>query len=243
MALPAELVPQVSSPEHAYLVGLTLHACQLAKNAAAGVADALASGAQELYAKLDENERELDRLDRELDQRLSAALAGASEEQRGELLACMKCMTDLERIGDLVASFGSATRAVGRRLESRDVQDLIRMASVLEKMLADAHQAFSGRDLDRAINVLRSDGELDRLRNLLFVRHIENPENDPCRESIQVLLMAQALERAGDHVKNVAEEVCHLVSGKTLRHVLRSASKSEEQMFLEWLKQRRPPED
>jgi len=149
-------------------------------------------------------------------------------------------MTDLERIGDLVASFASAGRAVGARLESRDVQDLIRMASVLEKMLADGYQAFAGRDVNRAINVLRSDGELDRLRNLIFVRHIENPEAEPCRESIQVLLMAQALERAGDHVKNVAEEVCHFVSGNSLRHVLRSADRCEEQMFLEWLKRGRP---
>ena len=243
MALPAEVVPQVPSPEHARLVGLTLHAFQLAKDAAAHLADALASGAPELYSKVDESEKELDRMDRELDQRLSAGLAGADEAQRRELLACMKCMTDVERVGDLMASFGSAALAVGRRLESRDVQDLIRMASVLEKMLADASQAFSARDLNRAINVLRSDGELDRLRNLLFVRHIENPEGDPCRESIQVLLMAQALERAGDHVKNVAEEVCHFVSGNTLRHVLRNASKSEEQMFLEWLKQQRPARD
>ena len=239
MALPAEAVPEGSSAEHAYLVGLTLRGFQLAKDAAAHVADAMGSAAPALYTKADECERELDRLDRELDQRLSAALAGASEPERRELLACMKCMTDLERIGDLVASFASAGRAVGPRLETRDLQDLNSMASVLEKMLADAYQAFAGRDLNRAINVLRSDGELDRLRNLAFVRHIENPEAEPCRESIQVLLMAQALERAGDHVKNVAEEVCHFVSGNTLRHVLRNADRSEEQMFLEWLKQGR----
>jgi phosphate uptake regulator len=52
--------------------------------------------------------------------------------------------------------------------------------------------------------------------------------------------MAQALERAGDHVKNVAEEVCHFVSGNSLRHVLRGADRSEEQMFLDWLKRGRP---
>lgn len=238
MALPAESVPQGLEAEHNDLVGLTLQACQLAKNAAAHAADALGSSAPALYAKVDECEKELDRLDRELDQRLSTALAGANESGRGELLACMKCMTDLERVGDLVASFASTARALGRRLDNRDVQELIRMASVLEKMLAEGYEAFSGRDVNRAINVLRTDGELDRLRNLLFVRHVDNPEGEPCRESIQVLLMAQALERAGDHVKNVAEEVCHFVSGKTLRHALRDSSKSEEQMFLDWLKQR-----
>jgi len=240
MALPAEVVPQDFSAEHAYLMGLTLRACQLAKQAASHAADALGSGAPALYTQVDECEKELDRLDRELDQRLSGGLASASEPQRRELLACMKCMTDLERVGDLVASFASAGRAVGPRLESCDVQDLIRMSSVLEKMLGDAYAAFAGRDVNRAIHVLRSDGELDRLRNLVFVRHIENPEGEPCRESIQVLLMAQALERAGDHVKNVAEEVCHFVSGNTLRHVLRHASKTEEQMFLEWLRQGHP---
>jgi phosphate transport system protein len=147
-------------------------------------------------------------------------------------------MGDLERIGDLIASFSSAGRAVGRHLESVDIHDLIRMASVLEKMLADAEQAFSARDINRALNILRADGELDRLRNLTFVRHVDNPEGQPCRESIQVLLMAQALERAGDHVKNVAEEICYLVTGRTLRHVLRSRDRSEEQMFIDWLKQR-----
>jgi phosphate transport system protein len=238
MALPADPLPQQQEAEHNYLVGLTLRACQLAKSAAAHAADALGSGEPALCSRVDECEQELDRLDRELDQRLSAALAGASEAQRRELLACMKCMADLERIGDLVASFASTGRAVGRRLESRDVQDLIRMASLLEKMLTDAGQSFSARDVNRAVNVLRSDAELDRLRNLIFVRHVDNPEGEPRRESIQVLLMAQALERAGDHVKNVAEEVCHFVSGKTLRHAVRSSDKPEEQMFLDWLKQR-----
>ena len=240
MGLPAETVPQDFSADHAYLVGITLRACQLAKQASATVADALGSGAPELFHKVEECEKELDRVDRELDQSLNAALAQANETQRRELLACMKCMTDLERVGDLVASVASAGRAVGARLENRDVQDLIRMASVLEKMLADAYQAFAERNLNCAVNILRTDGELDRLRNLVFVRHIENPENEPRRESIQVLLMAQALERAGDHAKNVAEEVCHFVSGKTVRHVLRNSARSEEQMFLEWLKRGRP---
>src|SRR5690349_25126997 len=102
MALPAEVVPEDSSAEHAYLVGLTLRACQLAKVEAAHVADALVSAALSLYSKVDECERELDRLDRELDQRLIAGLAGASEPQRREMLACLKCMIVRMRIRDIV---------------------------------------------------------------------------------------------------------------------------------------------
>ena len=50
----------------------------------------------------------------------------------------------------------------------------------------------------------------------------------------------QSLERAGDHAKNMAEEVCHLVSGHTLRHALRANGRSYEQMFLDWLKVHTP---
>ena len=239
MALPAERLDDPGA-EHSYLVGLMLRGCQLAKSAAAQAADALGSGAPALYEAVAESEKELDALDRELDERACAAFAGASEPQRRELLAAMKCMTDLERIGDLIANFASGARVLSPRLESHDVQDMIRMASHLEKMLGDIHLAFSTRDSNRAIAVLRADSEIDRLRNLLFVRHVENPEHEPVRESVQVLLMAQALERAGDHAKNLAEEICHFVSGHTLRHVLRSNDQSYEQLFLNWLRERMP---
>jgi len=236
MAMPAEPVPDGPGAEHARLVGLTLRACQVARLAASNAADALGLNAPALHAAVDDCERELDSLDRELDQRVCAALADTSEAQRRELLACMKCMTDLERIGDLISTFSSGVRILGRKIENADVQDLIRMATVLEKMLADGYQAFSTRDLNRAIAVLRADSEMDRLRNLIFIRHVENPAGEPRVESIQVMLMAQSLERAGDHAKNLAEEVCHFVSGRTLRHVLRSNDKSYEQMFLAWLR-------
>lgn len=236
MAMPAEPVPDGPGAEYARLVGLTLRACQVARLAASNAADALGLNAPALHAAVDDCERELDSLDRELDQRVCAALADTSEPQRRELLACMKCMTDLERIGDLISTFSSGVRILGRKIENADVQDLIRMATVLEKMLADGYQAFSTRDLNRAIAVLRADSEMDRLRNLIFIRHVENPAGEPRVESIQVMLMAQSLERAGDHAKNLAEEVCHFVSGRTLRHVLRSNDKSYEQMFLAWLR-------
>ena len=53
-----------------------------------------------------------------------------------------------------------------------------------------------------------------------------------------MLFMTQSLERAGDHAKNLAEEVCHLVSGHSVRHVLRAYDKPVEQMFIEDLKRR-----
>jgi hypothetical protein len=53
-----------------------------------------------------------------------------------------------------------------------------------------------------------------------------------------VIFMTQSLERAGDHAKNLAEEVCHLVSGRPARHVLIAYDKPVEQMFIEHLRRR-----
>ena len=106
-------------------------------------------------------------------------------------------------------------------------------------MLVMSWRAFEQREIDTAIKVLRADGELDRLRNLIFLRHVGEQRDTELQESVQVLFMAHALERAGDHAKNLAEEVCHYVSGRTLKHVLRSQDKSYEQLFLDWLREKR----
>ena len=225
--------PNDATPDASELVALTLRAIELAKAAVAGAADGLAKRSSADYSAVHECEQELDRIDQEIDERVALAVTRVPAEQVRELLACLKCVTDLERIGDLISSFVTRAQAVGTRVETEDIHDLIRMASVLEKMLVDAYDAFSHRDVNRAIAVLRADAVLDRLRNLIYIRHVEGTA---APEAVQVLFMAQALERAGDHTKNVAEEVCHLVSGHSVRHVLRTNAKSDEQMYLEWLR-------
>jgi len=235
MAANPQLVAGPGS-EQEQIVGLTLQAIQLAKSAVAHAIDGLAQKSSAPFMAVNKCEQELDRLDREVDDRVTHAVIRATAPEAGELLACMKFMIDLERIGDLVSSFGGCAQAIGARIEMDDVKDLIHMATVLEQMLVDIHEAFSTRDLDRVIGVLRADAVIDRIRNLVFIRHVENNEGTAGPEGIHVLFMAQALERAGDHTKNLAEEVCHMATGQTLRHVLRSKSKSEEQMFLDWLR-------
>ena len=81
--------------------------------------------------------------------------------------------------------------------------------------------------------------EMDRLRNLLFVRHIDNPEKEPRHQSFHLVFMTQTLERAGDHVKNTAEEVCHLVTGRSARHLIRANDKPFEEMFLDWMRRQK----
>jgi phosphate transport system protein len=237
MAILAEDFLQGPEAEHGYLVGLTLRACQIAKTAAGNAAEFVGTNLPELYEAVEDCEKKLDRLDRELDQRICAALEKTTALQRREMLACRKCMTDLERIGDLVVSFISGIRALRTRLGNEDVYELMRMTLLLEKMLNDVYDAFCTRDLNRALTVLRTDAEIDRLRKLFFIRHIEGPGSEPQVESVHVLLMAQALERAGDHAKNLAEEVWHSLSGYTLRHVIQKEHGSCEHFSLDWVRQ------
>jgi len=225
-------------PIHAHLVTRTIEACRVAKEAAATAAEGIATGSSPLLSTLRDKEKELDRLDQEIDDGVTVAITQVTEPEARELLACMKFMISLERIGDLLLSFGSSAQAVNGRLDPQDTRDLTHMATVLEKMLADVGTAFASRDVKKAVEVLRADAEMDRLRNLLFLRHIENPEGLARQASLQVIFMTQSLERAGDHAKNLAEEVCHFVSGHTIRHVMTGYDKPIEKMFLEWLRRR-----
>ena len=227
-------------PEQPYLrlVQRTLEACQVAQEAAGAAAEGIATGSTTLLNSLREREKELDALDTEIDEGVTTAITEASPAEARELLACMKVMIGLERIGDLLLSFGNSALAAAGRVDPQDVRDLTRMATVLEKMLADVGQSFSARDLKKAVDALRTDAEMDRLRNLIFLRHIENPENLSRQSSMQVIFMTQSLERAGDHVKNLAEEICHFVSGRPVRHVLMTYDKPIEQMFIDYMRQR-----
>lgn len=227
-----------SQPSYSHLVKLTTEAFTVAKEAAAIAAEGIATGSSALLESMRDREKTLDQLDHDIDAGVTAAITHVNETEAHELLACMKIMIGVERIGDLLLSFANSAQAVGPRLDPQDTRDLTQIATVLEKMIADAGGAYTERDVKKAIDVLRADAEIDRLRNLVFLRHIENPEKIQRQASLQVIFMTQSLERAGDHAKNVAEEVCHFVSGHTVRHVMTTYDKPFEQMFLDWLRSR-----
>lgn len=225
-----------AEPAHHYLVRRTVEACQLAKEAASAAAEGIATGSNALLHSVRQRERDLDKLDMEIDTGVTTLITEVDPPQARELLACMKFMIGLERIGDHLLNFANSAQSISGRIDSEDTRALTQMATVLEKMLTDCGSAFSERNVPKAIEVLRADAEMDRLRNLIFLRHIENPEQLQRQASLQVIFMTQSLERAGDHAKNLAEEVCHFVSGRPVRHVLIAYDKPMEQMFIEHLR-------
>jgi phosphate transport system protein len=237
----AVLLPQQSA-EPDRLVDLTMQASSVAHKAVSHAIDGLINGSQLALTAVRKCEEQLDSMDREMDEALAVVITQVAPPQARELLACMKVMLDLERVGDLVLSFAERSAIIRNLIDMDDIEQLTRMGCLLENMLATISRAFVARDIEQAIQVLRADAQVDRLRNLVVIRHTENAEGIRGPESLHVLAMAYALERAGDHIKNMAEELCHLATGHTMRHVIRAKDKPIEQLFLDWLAKQSSPQ-
>ncbi len=208
--------------------------------AAAAIEEGIATGAALPLDFIRTCEEELDTLDRRINEGVTAAIPGTNEQDTRELLACLKFIIELERIGDLLLNVANRARTISSRINPQDAADLKRMAQLLHQMLSEIQISLRDRDLKRALAILRTDAEMDRIRNLLFVRHVENPEGLQRQESFHLVFMTQTLERAGDHVTNVAEEICHLITGRSIRHLMREADKPYEEMFLDWMRKQSP---
>lgn len=227
-------LPQLPELSCAEMLQFTTRACAAAKHSAEALFNAMKNPGAAAYDPIKTCEEELDRLDFQINEGVTTLITrGVSEKEARELLSCLKFIIELERIGDLLLNVSNRFQSAAARLDARDAGDLVTMASIVVGMIASVEAGFTHRDVPRALTVLSDDAELDRLRNLMFVRHVENPEHQPVRESYHLLFMSQMLERAGDHAKNLAEEICHLVTGRTVRHLLREYDKPTEQMFVE----------
>ncbi len=226
-------------PARGRVRGLALRAADIARAGCNLVAHELPRNLPELLVRIRQCEEELDHLNRTVNEVIADELADAKRAEIQELLTCLKFVLELERIGDLLLNVISRAQSVSTRLQKRDLKDLSAMAGVLAGMLGEAQAAFVHRDLNRVMAVLKTDAEVDRLRNLIFLRHIENPEREEHSGSFHLLYMTQSLERVGDHAKNLAGEVCQLVTGHSVRHLVHARQQpAEHERFLEWLKRR-----
>src|SRR5260370_17329976 len=124
-------------------------------------------------------------------------------------------MNELEGRGALLYYVAQRVQVL-QGLNKKDTQPMAEMALVLQRMLEKVHEGFMARDLGMASDVLSMDSKLDQLRQSLFQRHLEQQRNGA--DVISILLIAQPLERAGDHTKNLAEKLFNLVHRHTLRH-------------------------
>jgi phosphate transport system protein len=209
-----------ASTESHPLVDLALRACLVASDAAFNMKDFLTNSSRMAFLAVRDCEKELDRIEQEIDQRLPGAITDVGEMEARELLACLRFSTELERIGDLLWGVCQRVQELREPLAKTDCQQLIEIVEILQKMLEQMREGFTQRALDPASYVLRADREIDRVYKSFFRRHLHEEEDDEnMQDHAELLLIAQALERAGDHATNLAEELFRLIEGRSLRHI------------------------
>lgn len=139
------------------------------------------------------------------------------------IVAVIKTITDLERCGDQAERVASiAMRLTGGREQHRNhYEDLVHLGNHVRQLLHDALDAFARMDPEAAVQVARDDinvdKEYDALTRQLITYMMEDPRT--ITRSLDVLWAARALERIGDHARNICEYVIYLVRGKDVRHV------------------------
>jgi phosphate transport system protein len=136
------------------------------------------------------------------------------------LTMSLKFVIDLERIGDLAT--GIAKRALElNRLPALALRvDLPRLAELVQQNLQRALDSFVKRDADQATAVITADAEIDKLHASMFAELLAHVAADPATVTrvLPLTSVCRYLERAGDHVKNLAEEVVYMVRATDVRH-------------------------
>ena len=139
------------------------------------------------------------------------------------VLMMIKTITDLERIGDeaaKVARFALKAAESNQKLTPRFVE-IKAMANTARDMLHMALDAFARSDATKVIEITHMDEEVDEQYQAAIRQLITFMLEDPRTISIslEVLFVAKAVERIGDHAKNIAEYVVYMVKGKDVRHI------------------------
>ena len=139
------------------------------------------------------------------------------------VLMMIKTITDLERIGDeaaKIARFALKTSETDRAWTPR-FTEIKTMATLARGMLHMSLDAFARSDATKVLEIAQMDEEVDEQFQVAIRQLITFMLEDPRTISIslEVLFVAKAVERIGDHAKNIAEYVVYMVKGKDVRHI------------------------
>lgn len=131
----------------------------------------------------------------------------------------MHMAIDLERIGDYGGNIAKVAIALADAELIKPLIDIPRMVEVLCVMMDRTLFAFDIGDEDAAREIFAKDDELDDLERQIMRELLILMMEDPKRieQASQLLNVARTLERAGDHITNVAERVLYILTGKTVK--------------------------
>ena len=181
--------------------------------------EALVKRDTELGEKVRSDDERVDRLETEIDElvvRLLTLRQPMADDLRNVITAS-KVAANLERIGDYAKNIAKRTTVLAQEQPiGPAVGTIKRMSSLTQGMLRDVVDALVARDLDTAIYVRQRDEEVDQLHNTLFrellTYMMEDPRNiTPC---MHLLFVAKNVERVGDHITSIAEQVHYMICGE-----------------------------
>jgi phosphate transport system protein len=147
------------------------------------------------------------------------------------VLMMIKTITDLERIGDEAAKIARFALKIyeAERIATPRFVEIKAMASTTRDMLHMALDAFARSDVSQVVEIAQMDTEVDEQYQATIRQLITFMLEDPrtISMSLEVLFVSKAIERIGDHAKNISEYVVYMVKGKDVRHV--SMEKMEQE--------------
>jgi phosphate transport system protein len=217
----------LSTQFDAELSGISGRVLEMGGLVEAQVADAVRAlklASAELATQVLEQEERVNQMEVEIDRDLSAIIARRQPTARDLrlLIAVSKTIANLERVGDEAARVARVVhRLSATGISTRlPVDDLSFEADLAIAQLRKALDAFARLDTARALEVLKQDDEIDRefegLMRKLITFMMEDPRT--ISASIDLVFVAKAIERVGDHAKNLAEAIIYVVKGTDVRH-------------------------
>ena len=187
--------------------------------------DALGSGDMPLIEKVIADDHRVNAMEVDLDELCSHIIARrqpAAVDLR-LLITVVKTITDLERVGDESAKIARMAKLIHtaerQHMPHLDL-DLGRVADRALAMLRQSLDAFARLDVAEAMRVVKQDSEVDDAFRAIMRQLITFMMEDPrtITRSLEILFIAKAIERIGDHAKNMAEYVIYMVKGRDVRH-------------------------
>ena len=138
------------------------------------------------------------------------------------VMMVVKTITDLERIGDEAAKIARMAKLIhnAERISLPRFNEVKYMADLVLDMLRKALDGFARLDATKAVDIARADQSVDEEFRLNLRHLITYMMEDPRTISvfIDILFVTKAIERMGDHAKNMSEYVVYMVKGKDVRH-------------------------
>lgn len=186
--------------------------------------DALVHGNISLADSVIEKDQRVNMLEMQIDEDCSHIIA-RRQPAAGDLRMIMmmvKTITDLERIGDEATKVARVAKKIheAERVHAPRFGEIKTMVLLVREMLSTSLDAFARLDVSNTVDVARQDELVDEqfraaMRQLITFM-LEDPRT--ISMSLEVLFVAKAIERIGDHAKNIAEYVVYMVKGKDVRH-------------------------